>query len=648
MQLNVHQKKAVHTLEGRVLVLAGAGSGKTRVIIHRIVTLIEANIPPSQILGLTFTNKAAAEMRERLKKMISPHLAKQVHLSTFHSFCMQILRKEIHHLGYGKNFTLYDEQDMTRLAKHLTRDILKKEGDIPSIASSLQKIQQAHNDESTQHLKDDFTTQLHDRLQQSLRSYNAVNFDHLIALTLKLFREFPEILEKYQEKYRYIMIDEYQDTNLAQFQLAEILCKKYRNLCVVGDDDQSIYAFRGAKVDNILEFSADHVIKLEENYRSTKKILQTANAVIAKNEDRHGKKLWTRNQEDYPIYLFHTPDEEKEAQTIIQRILHMKEHKNLHWSDFAILYRSNALSRNFEMALMQASWKSQDGWRKGIPYEIFGGLEFSQRSEIKDIFAFLRVMTNSKDEEALLRIINVPRRGISDKSLEKLTQYQRKNKLSLWNVLQKTTKDNFLLLPPRTHQSIQNFVGLIEKTKQKFQKNSLSSCLKEFIHEVHYAKAIEEETKKDKLKQFKWENVQECIHLLMEYEKQTPNGTLEDFLANCTLNKTSPITTKNRQDAVQLMTFHSAKGLEFPVCFLVGLEDHILPHEKSIKDSPISEERRLFYVAITRAQKYLTLSMAQSRMYYGKKRKTQPSRFLFDIPKDLLQMVSYKDYIHLH
>ncbi len=634
MKLNEPQEKAVQTIKGRVLVLAGAGSGKTRVIVHRIANLIQLGANPQSILGLTFTNKAAAEMRHRLETLIGSESGKQVTLSTFHSFCMKILRKEIERLGYTREFSLYDERDIQRLIQHLTRDMLGHEGELPSLAPTRAALSEAANqglsaEEGTWH--DTFSKDLYLRLNSSLRAYNAVSFDSLISLTIQLFEQNPDVLEKYQDLFRYLMIDEYQDTNPAQFRLAELLSAKYNNLCVVGDDDQSIYGWRGAEVKNILSFKADHTIKLEQNYRSTSSILEAANAVIRNNQNRYNKSLWSASKQADPIEVFHAPTDAEEALAVVNRLIRLKQ-EGLRWRDMAILYRSNALSRHFEMALMQASWLGSEGkWLRGIPYEVFGGLEFSERSEIKDLLAYLRVIANPLDQEALLRIINVPRRGISDAYLDQITQENRSQNIPLWTVLEKEEK-----------KSARVFVDLIQQASLRFKEPPFGEALKWLIEKINYKKAIEEEVKSEKMREFKWENVQECINALAE----TKEETLQDFVANTALNKQMIHNNKKTSDdKVHLMTFHSAKGLEFPACFLVGLEDGILPHEKSMAQTGLEEERRLFYVGITRAQKHLTLSMARSRMRMGKANPTAPSRFLYEIPKPLLKMTDHKIFL---
>lgn len=633
MHLNENQKKAICAVKGRVLVLAGAGSGKTRVIVHRIAHLIQdLGVSPQSILGLTFTNKAAAEMRHRVEGLIGSNFAKQVTLSTFHSFCMQVLRKEIERLGYTREFSLYDERDIQRLIQQLTREMLGHEGELPSLAPTLAALSDAANrgysanEALSASWHDGFSKDLYVRLQSTLRAYNAVSFDSLISLTLRLFEEHPQILDQYQERFRYLMIDEYQDTNPAQFRLAELLAGKYRNLCVVGDDDQSIYGWRGAEVKNILCFKADQTIKLEQNYRSISAILNAANAVIRNNKNRHEKNLWSASKEDDRIEVFNAPTDAEEAKSVVDRLMQLKE-QGLKWRDMAILYRSNSLSRQFETALMQASWQHNGKWMRGIPYEVFGGLEFSERSEIRDLLAYLRIIANPLDQEALLRIINVPRRGISDAYLDQLTQANRLAGVPLWNLLEKEEK-----------KAVKAFVDVIKEAALRLKSPPFCDAFTWLIDKINYKKAIEEEVKSEKMRAFKWENVQECVNALAQEE-----GSLQDFIANMTLNQNRQSHSKqSEENRVHLMTFHSAKGLEFPACFLVGLEDGILPHEKSMAETGLEEERRLFYVGITRAQKKLTLSMSRSRMKMGKVHPTNPSRFLFEIPKSLYKVTDHK------
>ncbi len=655
--LNPDQEEAVRTSHGRLLVLAGAGSGKTKVIIHRIAYLIsQKGEDPKSILGLTFTNKAAEEMRVRLKELLG-FAAKAVTLCTFHSFCMQVLRKEIHHLGYTKEFSLYDEKDIKRLIQQIARDLIKVETDLPSLTPTIAWVQSAkakgeycpEEDVEAKSWHDSFSKDLFLRLQNSMRAYNAVDFDSLITLTLQLFSEYPDILEKYQERFRYLLIDEYQDTNPAQFKLAELLAKKYNNLCVVGDDDQSIYGWRGSDVKNILHFVAGKTIKLEQNYRSTPVILDAANALISHNQNRHKKKLWSSLARGDLIQIFHAPTEAEEAKAVVDRILHYHVDKNIPFNEIAVLYRSNSLSRNIELALMQASFYQQGAWIRGIPYEIYGGLEFTERSEIKDLSAYLRIAANPFDQEALLRIINVPRRGISDKTLDELTTFNRAKNLPLYPILENIASGAEIFpLSSKAKQGIAQFIELIQTAKARFLKEPLHQVLLWLIQKIDYQKAIQEEAKTDRMQSFKWENVQEFVNSLSQYEEElTSSGrkeeiSLQDFVSKSLLNTQKHLSfSSDHQGKVQLMTFHSSKGLEFEVCFLIGVEDLIVPHEKGIKESGLEEERRLLYVAMTRAKRHLTFSMARSRQRLGKTISTTPSRFLFEIPKELLNTSSW-------
>lgn len=639
--LNKDQRRAIETTEGRVLVLAGAGSGKTRVIVHRIAHLIhQRNVQPEAILGLTFTNKAAREMRHRVAALLSKEISDKVTLSTFHSFCLKVLRAEIHHLGYTSDFSLYDEADMRRMLMQLARNLLQHEGELPSIdpiAALISKARSQGLSPAQVDWKDNLSRELYERLVSCMRAYNAVDFDSLLFLTVELFERFPEVLRTYQQRYRYIMIDEYQDTNGVQYRLAEMLCAAHHNLCVVGDDDQSIYGWRGAEIKNILQFSGATVIKLQQNYRSLPAILEAANRLISHNSERHDKALFSAASEREPIVLFHAPTPEDEASAIVQRLLWLKKEKNLKWGDFAILYRSNILSRPLEMALIQGMWQESSGWKRGIPYEVFGGTELYARSEIKDLIAYLRLIANSRDEEALLRIINVPRRGISDKTLETLTEHNRQHHIPLWQLISSRPD-----LPDRAAKAVAQFVQLIEEAKEKFRQGSLKDSLEWLIEKIQYRKAIEEEVKSDDARTFKWQNVQSCVEAMKNYEETTEKPTLKDFLATCALDERQFSKEAHGENRVHLMTFHSAKGLEFEACFLIGLEDQIIPHERSVNENRLEEERRLLYVAITRAKKYLTLSMAKQRIRYGKEEECAPSRFLFELPKELLKVVSWK------
>ncbi len=663
MSLNPSQKKALETVKGRVLILAGAGSGKTRVLTMRMAHLVNHHqVHPKAILGLTFTNKAAAEMRHRMSALIVPTLAKQITLCTFHSFCLQVLRAEIHHLGYTSQFTLYDEGDMQRLIRLIARDLLEREAELPSLASATSAITAAKNkglkaeeiSGTGSDWHDEFTRSIYRRLQDSMRAYNALDFDNLLWLTVELFEKHPAVLEKYQERFQYIMIDEYQDTNPIQYRLAAHLSAKYKNLCVVGDDDQSIYGWRGADIRNILDFDQATVIKLEQNYRSTNHILKAANAVICHNKQRYPKVLWSQRGEGEPVEFFHAANELDEAQAIVCRIAKIKETRGLRWKDFAILYRSNALSRQLELALMKHAWKNGNEWVKGIPYQIFGGQEFYERKEVKDVHAYLRIIVNPLDQEAILRVINQPRRGIGEGTLDALTAYNRSNNIPLWKVLKDVSEENApqelkASVSSKAKDGISLFVRTIEESKKRFASDSLHETLKWLIEKMNYKKAIDEEVKSDQMRAFKWENVQEFVSALADYEQQSPEGTeisLSHFVSSLPLQSEWQKNLKKNlnEDKVNLMTFHSSKGLEFPICFLVGVEDHIIPHEKSLKETGIEEERRLMYVAITRAMDKLTISCARQRKRMGQDYASKPSRFLFDIPKELLSITDWDKF----
>jgi DNA helicase-2/ATP-dependent DNA helicase PcrA len=647
-QLNPAQKDAVETIHGRLLVLAGAGSGKTKVLTLRMAHLVQHHqVHPKSILGLTFTNKAAEEMNHRLAVLIDPDSAKQVTLSTFHGFCMQVLRSDIERLGYTSQFTLYDEKDVQRLIVMIARDELGHESEtMPSLAGTMQAINWAKNRGLVEEEISDpdsqwhqgFTRTVYRRLQDSLRAYNAVDFDNLLTLTLELFEKHPDILEKYQERFRYIMIDEYQDTNPVQYKIASLLAAKYGNLCVVGDDDQSIYGWRGAEVRNILDFNDARTIKLEQNYRSTNMILKAANSVIEKNTERHPKVLWSQNGDGAPIELFHAPKEENEAQAVAYRIVKLKESMGLMWKDIAILYRSNALSRPFEFALMRQPWNDGDKWVTGVPYQVFGGQEFYERREVKDLFAYMRVIHNPLDQEAILRIINQPRRGIGEATLDAITKRNRAEKVPLWDALIETLENEAYRseIPSRALKGIEEFVDTIELAAQTFEHQPMDQALRWLVDKINYRKAIHEEVKSAQMRLFKWSNVEEFIASLAEQK------SLQDFVQSTPLetnwNKKQQGLNENK---VTLMTLHSAKGLEFKAVFLVGIEDHIIPHEKSMKQTGLEEERRLMYVAITRAKQYLTISMSRQRKRMGQDYPSQPSRFLFDIPKECLNLVSW-------
>jgi DNA helicase II / ATP-dependent DNA helicase PcrA len=655
-RLNPEQYQAVTTTKGFVLVLAGAGSGKTRVLTLRIAYLIlTQGVSPEAIVAMTFTNKAAGEMKERLIKLIGHKLASKVFIGTFHSFCLKLLRNYIHHLGYTENFTLYSESDVKRIFKQLAATYLDENGELPPLDNSFSAILMAKTlgeipKDQKNSWHDEFLKSTYESLKISMRAFNAVDFDGLLDLTCALFEHHPHLVEDLLCKTEYVLIDEYQDSNPMQFKIAQGLSSHHKNLFVVGDDDQSIYGWRGARIENILNFPADTKIKLEQNYRSSPTILHAANAVIGNNKTRHQKTLKSNARHDDKISIFHAPTDTEEAQAVVLRLLKIKEEQNLKFSDFAILYRSNSLSRPFELALNNMVYKTNDGFKRGIPHIVVGGLEFFERAEVKDVTAFLRLCVNPCDQEALLRVINVPRRGLSDKILDTITSYQRKEKSSLY--------DHFLALsePFSTHPlaqelssktlgSISAFISAIEEAKKGFKSDiPYHITLKKLLDDICYQDAIKEDVKSDKMRQFKQESVDLFLENLKSFEKSQESASLYDFLATINLDENFMLDKSHDKDAVTLMTLHSSKGLEFEICFIVGLEDHILPHEKSLKTSSLEEERRLFYVGITRGKAKVILSMAQSRSRNGKLETSHPSRFLFEIPEELLEISSYKQF----
>lgn len=659
--LNPQQRKAVETIAGHVLILAGAGSGKTRVLTLRMAHLILTHsVPAEEILGLTFTNKAAAEMAHRLATFVPPKIAKKVTLCTFHSFCMYILRTEIERLGYTRNFTLCDEKDMQRLINAIAHDLLEHEGQLPSLSSVTENIATARNkglkpkevSGTGSEWHDTFTQDLFSRLQDSMRAYNVVDFDSLLTLTVDLFENHPDILAKYQDRFKYIMIDEYQDTNPVQYRLAKLLSVKNRNLCVVGDDDQSIYGWRGADIHNILNFPHDTVITLEQNYRSTNTILKAANAIIGNNKKRHGKKLWSSHGDGSLIDVFHAPDENKEAEAVAFKMDAIRQAEGLRWKDIAILYRSNLMARPLEMALLKYTWQNGKEWIRGIPYTIHGGTEFYERREIKDLVAYLRVVANPQDQQALLRIINHPRRGIGESTLDSLTSHNRTKMIPLWETLQGVLegREEFrhINIEKKALSGLRHFSEIISEARKKFSEQAPDLALQWLVDKINYSKAIEEEVKSQQMRAFKMENVVEFIASLKDYVGfHAETGTksffeiLNDFVLDMPLEKPWDRAAKKEEDRVNLMTFHSAKGLEFPACFLVGIEDHIIPHEKSLRETGIEEERRLMYVALTRSMKRLTISMAANRKRMGVDAASTPSRFLSEIPKEFLKPVRW-------
>lgn len=626
--LNKEQAEAVQRTEGPLLVLAGAGSGKTRVLTHRIAYLIqEKGVFPSHILAITFTNKAAAEMQERVEKLL-PGEGNSVWVSTFHSMCLRILRREIEHLGYNRDFSIYDTDDQRTLMRQILKELnidsktLRERAVLSQISQTKNRGGNAEDylSESDGDYLSKLIYQCFKRYEEKLKENNALDFDDLLLKTLALFEQFPEVLLQYQERFRYILVDEYQDTNDVQFRLIYELAKKYRNICVVGDDDQSIYRFRGANLENILSFEAEfpgcHTIKLEQNYRSTSPILHLANTVIAENRRRKSKKLWTEKTEGKEVLFQEYETAEEEAREVIRHI----RGENRFYKDFAILYRTNAQSRLFEEQCI--AWN--------IPYQIVGGVNFYQRREIKDLLAYMKIMVNPKDDIAFERIINVPKRGIGNASIEKLRQYGLQ--FGGFSLIETIPFAKAAGLSGKALSEIEKFSQMMEGWKQE----ELGKLIERILDDTGYKTellsegAIEAESR--------MENIRELEGKLLSYIQE--NG--EDASLAAFLEEVSLLSDLDRsdltEDKITLMTLHGAKGLEFPVVFLVGLSDGLFPSALSLgDDEEIEEERRLCYVGITRAEEELYLSSAKNRMVNGQTQYFKISRFFEDIPDELLK-----------
>jgi DNA helicase II / ATP-dependent DNA helicase PcrA len=642
--LNREQLAAVRHTEGPLLLLAGAGSGKTRVITCRIAFLLrERSVPAEQILAVTFTNKAAREMKERVEELVGKKSARGMGISTFHSLCVRILKEDIERLGYKKNFSIYGAADQARLVRDLiqSHDTHGRKYDADRV---LWLISDAKNrlvppEQFTVRHQDEYeylAAEIYPRYQKSLKAFNAIDFDDIIMLTVRLFREHKDVLAKYQARFRYLMVDEYQDTNAAQYLLLRFLAEQHRNLCVVGDDDQSIYGWRGADLGNILGFERDFpgtkVIKLEQNYRSTGNILAAANAVIKNNRQRKEKALWTSDTAGAPIDYLLCADEEDEARLVVERIHAARFRENLAYRDFAILYRTNVQSRAFEEQLRY----------ENIPYVLIGGQQFFDRKEVKDTVAYFKVLVNPRDEVNLLRILNFPRRGIGETTADRLIRASAEQGRPLWEVLR--TPEGVEELGEKALAAIAGFVELMTGYRERFRRSRrLAELGREFLATL----AIEDElyrTADDPGKaKRRVDNVAEVINALASYEEREAEPTLAGFLEKVSLlDRDDPgrgsKEEKLARDAVILMSLHSSKGLEFPHVFLVGMEEEYLPHKKSVGEMvDVDEERRLCYVGITRARRSLTLLGAARRKKYGKMIPREPSRFLQEVPGELLQ-----------
>ena len=630
--LNDKQKEAVLATDGPCLVIAGAGSGKTKVLTHKIAYLMmEKHVKPWNILAITFTNKAANEMKERVEKLVG-EAAKDMWIGTFHSICVKILRKYIDRLGFDHSFLIFDTSDQRTLIKECMKT-LKIDDKMFTDRSVLAEISNGKNEMlepkayQTKYAGDyrkEVIGRIYELYQHRLKENNAIDFDDIINFAIKILTENEDVLEYYTNKFQYVLVDEYQDTNKAQFTLVTILASKYGNITVVGDNDQGIYSFRGADITNILNFEKDFpgtkIIKLEQNYRCTGNILKAANAVIKHNENKYEKKLWTENEEGNLPIIHKSDDEYDEGRYIVEEVNHLRREEYFNYSDFVVLYRMNSQSRAIEEILR----------REGIPYKIVGGLKFYERKEIKDIISYLRLIYNFSDNISLKRVINEPKRGIGKTSIDNIQEISEQTGLSMFDIIKHA--DEYGL--NRVKANSIEFIATIEYLRGKMEELSISELIKETLNKTGYVKALEQENTTEA--ETRIENLEEFLTVAIEFEEEEAENTLGDFLEGITLS--SDIDgMEDSDDSVTLMTLHSAKGLEFPVVFLVGLEEGIFPGNKSIGEpKELEEERRLFYVGITRAKQYLYLTCSKKRTIFGSTSYNAISRFVNEIPSDLL------------
>ncbi|MDB6067918.1 MAG: ATP-dependent helicase Rep [Pedosphaera sp.] len=653
--LNPQQRLAAETIKGPVLILAGAGTGKTRVITYRIAHMVEKAIPPGNILGVTFTNKAAREMHERVTKLL-PRPARRRDgerperptICTFHSLCVRILRQHIERLGYKKNFVIYDQAEQISAVKKILSHISAK-GEKTDPAAILSLLSRYKNGGAKAGAIGDASVvamaeHIRSRYETALRACNAVDFDDLILLTLKLFTDHPDALEACRTKYRYVMVDEYQDTNGAQFNLVHLLTKEHRNLCVVGDDDQSIYGWRGAEIANLLNleqhFPEVKVVKLEQNYRSTTTILQAANAVIKHNVRRRGKQLWSQKGQGQKILLHAFSDDEAEARTIVEQIEYRRLADRIPWSEQAILFRTNIQSRALETALRKA----------GVRYHLIGGQSYFDRREVKDFLAYLKMFINPDDDVSLLRIANVPARGLSEVTMERLLAASQERQCSVFAAMKNPLVSTTHL--SRTRESIEAFVEFVERTQAELNAGhgvSLQVWANRFLEETGYIDELKRSEKTPEASDNRVRNLRDLVAILDRDSQEASQGTfttmagerLQTFLEEITLDGERQ-EEKETGDAVTLITMHSCKGLEFPHVYIVGLEDGLLPHSRSKVEGTLDEERRLFYVAITRAMNTLTISHCAGRKKYGQMMPCHPSQFLGELPAELVELADEK------
>ncbi|MFL5826665.1 MAG: DNA helicase PcrA [Thermoleophilaceae bacterium] len=628
--LNPQQKEAVLHETGPLLILAGAGSGKTAVLTRRIAYLVQTKLSqPGEILAITFTNKAAQEMRERVEQLVGPR-TRAMWVMTFHSACVRILRAEAARLGYTRTFTIYDEADSLRLIK-----LCLEELDIDPKRFTPRAIKRQISDAKNQLLDarayrekvssffEQTAADVYERYESRIHSMNAMDFDDLLMRCVDLFQLFPEVLQRYQHTFRQILVDEYQDTNRAQYRWLQLLAGEHRNLCVVGDDDQSIYRFRGADVRNILDFEDDfpdaHVVKLEQNYRSTQTILSAANAVIGNNRERKQKSLWSDLGEGDPVHVRDHEDEHAEARFVINEIERVVDHGGSR-DEIAVFYRANAQSRVLEDMLT----------RYKLPYQVIGGTKFYERAEIKDAIAYLTLLVNPSDAVAFQRIVNSPRRGIGDTTQGRIVGYANTIGESVWDVAMKA--DEVPNLGAAAMKAVDRFMSVMERLAERVEHASVGDLLQETLNETGYLEALEAERTIEA--QGRVENLEELVGVAREYEATSEEPSVEEFLQQIALFSDQDA-IRDDEGTVTLMTLHNAKGLEFPVVFIMGCEEGVFPHSRAIEEGDLEEERRLAYVGITRAMRELFMTFARTRALYGGRDWNLPSRFLDELPGDL-------------
>ena len=634
--LNPEQIEAVHHENGPMLILAGAGTGKTRTITARIAWLIAQGEDPGKMLAVTFTNKAAREMKDRIAGMVDPDQAKQVTACTFHALCLRILRGDAQRLGYKANFSIFDEGDQLGLIKKIITRVSGRDEKLdPHLAKAL--ISRAKNNAWTASNEDSLAGAVYRRYEQELRALNAMDFDDLLAKAVQLLSEADDVRDKWRAKVRHLLVDEFQDTNRLQFELVSQLASgQPPNVCVVGDDDQSIYGWRGAEVSNILEFEKHfpnpRVIRLEQNYRSTNAILGAANRLIANNPRRRKKNLWSPKEGGEPVRVIAVPDDRKEAEFVIQEVAAHRAEENLPWEHFAVAYRMNAQSRLLEESLR----------KNRIPYRLVGGKSFFERREIKDLAAYMAVLLNPSDDPSLLRIINTPPRGIGPTCVEWALAFSVERKLSLFEALRNT--EHLDACTRKTADAVRAFVDGIEAARVRIQTPGVDSAqiLSSLLEECGYLDDLKRSCKTADESLNREENVKEMLRALAEYQKRSRQG-LQGFLDEICLNREREEDKEESARGVTLITLHAAKGLEFPHVFLVGAEDGLLPHERSKGEGTVDEERRLFYVGITRAMRSLVITWCRGRRKFGSPTHCRPSPFLREIRGDQVIEESYEE-----